>query len=136
MFGKCLLTFFGCHSQVCREGNGNPLQYSCLENPVDRGAWWAAVHRVAQSQTRLKRLSMHACIGEGNGNPLQYSCLENPRDEGVWWAAIYGVAQSQTRLKRLSMHACMSLFRFSICFQIAHVPLCQHIFFIFLFQHF
>ena len=33
------------------EGNGNPLQYSCLENPVDRGAWWAAVHRVAQSQT-------------------------------------------------------------------------------------
>ena len=33
----------------------------------------------SQSQTRLKRLSMHACIGEGNGNPLQYSCLENPR---------------------------------------------------------
>ena len=33
------------------EGNGNPLQYSCLENPVDRGAWWAAVHRVAQSRT-------------------------------------------------------------------------------------
>ena len=42
------------------EGNGNPLQYSCLENPVDRKALWAAVHRVAQSQTRLKRLSMHA----------------------------------------------------------------------------
>ena len=40
-----------------REGNGNPLQYSCLENPRDRGAWWAAVHRVAQSQTRPKRLS-------------------------------------------------------------------------------
>ena len=39
------------------EGNGNPLQYSCLENPVDRGAWWAAVHRVAQSRTRLKQLS-------------------------------------------------------------------------------
>ena len=38
------------------EGNGNPLQYSCLENPVDRGAWWAAVQRVAQSRTRLKRL--------------------------------------------------------------------------------
>ena len=33
------------------EGNGNPLQYFCLENPVDRGAWWAAVHRVTQSQT-------------------------------------------------------------------------------------
>ena len=39
------------------EGNGNPLLYSCLENPVDRGAWWAAVHRFAQSWTRLKRLS-------------------------------------------------------------------------------
>ena len=65
------------------EGNGNPLQYSCLENPVDRGAWWAAVHRVAQSWTRLKRLSMHACVGGGNGNPLQYSCLENPRDRGA-----------------------------------------------------
>ena len=39
------------------EGNGNPLQRSCLENPRDGGAWWAAVHGVAQSQTQLKRLS-------------------------------------------------------------------------------
>ena len=39
------------------EGNGNPLQYSCLENPRDRGAWWAAVYGVAQSQTQLTRLS-------------------------------------------------------------------------------
>ena len=39
------------------EGNGNPLQCSCLENPRDRGAWWAAVYGVAQSWTRLKRLS-------------------------------------------------------------------------------
>ena len=36
-----------------REGNGNPLQYSCLENPVDRGAWWAIVQRVTMSRTRL-----------------------------------------------------------------------------------
>ena len=35
------------------EGNGNPLQYSCLENPMDRGVWQATVHRVAKSQTRL-----------------------------------------------------------------------------------
>ena len=35
------------------EGNGNPLQYSCLKNPKDRGAWWAMVHRVAKSQTQL-----------------------------------------------------------------------------------
>ena len=39
------------------EGNGNPLQYSCLENPRGGGAWWAAIYGVAQSQTRLKRLS-------------------------------------------------------------------------------
>ena len=39
------------------EGNGNPLQYSCLENPRDGGAWWAAVYGIAQSRTRLKRLN-------------------------------------------------------------------------------
>ena len=35
------------------EGNGNPLQYSCLENPMDGGAWWATVHRVTKSRTQL-----------------------------------------------------------------------------------
>ena len=39
------------------EGNGNPLQYSCLENPMDGGAWWATVHAVAKSQTRLNDLT-------------------------------------------------------------------------------
>ena len=44
----------------CPEGNWScPLQYSCLENPMDRGAWWSAVHRVTKSWTQLKRLSMH-----------------------------------------------------------------------------
>ena len=43
-------------------GHGNPLQYSCLENPLDRGAWWSVVHGVTQSQTRLKGLSMHAFL--------------------------------------------------------------------------
>ena len=89
----------------CREvygQNGNPLQYSCLENTVVREAWWAAVHGVTQSQTWLKWLSMHAYIEEGNGNPLQYSCLENPRDGGAWWATVCRVAQSRTRLKQLS----------------------------------
>ena len=38
---------------ICGEGNGTPLQYSCLENPMDGGAWWAAVHGVAKSRTRL-----------------------------------------------------------------------------------
>ena len=40
------------------EGNGTPLQYSCLENPMDRGAWWAAVHGVAKSQTRLSDFTL------------------------------------------------------------------------------
>ena len=44
------------------EGNGNPLQYSCLENPRDGGAWWAAVYGVTQSRTRLKRLSSSSII--------------------------------------------------------------------------
>ena len=44
------------------DGNGNPLQYSCLENPMDRGAWWAIVHGVAKSWTQLKQLSTHAWL--------------------------------------------------------------------------
>ena len=42
------------------EGYGNPLQYSCLENPTNTRGWWATVHSVAKSQTRLKQLSTHA----------------------------------------------------------------------------
>ena len=97
------------------EGNGNPLQCSCLENPRDGGAWWAAVYGVVQSRTRLTGLSNSnsskcfpcssvgkesACNagdpdsipgsgrspGEGNGNPLPYSCLENSMDRGTWQA--------------------------------------------------
>ena len=40
-------------------GHGNPLQYSCLENPMDRGPWWAAVHWITKSETQWKQLSMH-----------------------------------------------------------------------------
>ena len=97
-----------------REGNGTPLQYSCLENPMDGGAWWAAVRGVAKSQTRLSDFpfTFHfplSCLGEGNGSPLQCSCLENPRDGGACWAAVYGVAQSRTRLKRLSSSSSSSM---------------------------
>ena len=54
------------------EGNGNPLQYSCLENPMDRGAWWAIVHGVTKSQIWLKWLSMHTvCF-------LQLSLFDSP----------------------------------------------------------
>ena len=107
-------------------GNDTPLQYSCPENPMNRGAWQATVPGVAKSRTRLSSWAhpdgrskvtlqrglrdscSHLCnslthmIREGNGTPLQYSCLENPRDGGAWWAAVHGVPQSRTRLKRLS----------------------------------
>ena len=43
---------------MTREGNGTPLQYSCLENPMDGGAWWAAVHGVAKSRTRLSDFTL------------------------------------------------------------------------------
>ena len=70
-------------------GQGNPLQYSCLENPMDRGAWWATVRRVTKSQTRLKQFSTPA--RDHNLSALTFSfstaikkrlvggCLENVR---------------------------------------------------------
>ena len=60
------------------EGNGNPLQYSCLENPRDRGAWWAAVHGVAQNQTRLKRLS-----SSSSSSSCDISPLSHPKKKGL-----------------------------------------------------
>ena len=46
-------------------GNGNPLQYSCLENSMDRGAWWASVHGIAKSQTRLETQHTWCCYDQG-----------------------------------------------------------------------
>ena len=58
------------------EGNGNPLQCSCLENPRDRGAWWAAVYRVAQSRTWLKWCSStwisHGCTCAAHPEPSSH----------------------------------------------------------------
>ena len=95
------------------EVDNYPLQYSGLENSMDRGAWWATVHKVTKSQTQVSDLhtsrliggpvvkNLPACAGdagsvsglgrfpgEGNGNPLQYSCLENRiRGRGPWGTA-------------------------------------------------
>ena len=98
--GKVMSLLFNMLSRlVIGESNGTPLQYSCLENPMDGGAWWAAVHGGREELDTTEQIHFHfslSCIGEGNGNPLHCSCLENPRDGGAWWAAIYGVAQSRT----------------------------------------
>ena len=62
------------------EGNGNPLQCSCLENPRDGGAWWAAVYRVAQSWTRLKGLSSSSM--HNTGLPWWFSSKESAHTAG------------------------------------------------------
>ena len=100
-----------------------PTPYSCLENPIDRGAWWATVHRVTKSWTRLRNLArthsgMHKPLGLPrwfNGKEPTYQCrrlgfsplekematqvqypfLENPMDRGAWWAMVHGVAKQQ-----------------------------------------
>ena len=111
------------------EGNGNPLQCSCLENPRDGGACWAAVYGVAQSQTWLKRLSSSSSRSpwEGNGNPLQYSCLEKSTYRGHWWASVHGVEKCHTQLKRLTLaylkkHPSMALF---LVFPVNHSTHCK-----------
>ena len=58
------------------EGHGSPLQYSCLENPMDRGAWRAAVRGVPQSQTQLKQLSNHTQALMSCNNSL-YVCMQD-----------------------------------------------------------
>ena len=106
-----LSSFFKSSSISDGKGNGNPLEYSCLENPMDGGPgglqslWlWRVGHDWAMS------LSL-SCLGEGNGNPLQCSCLENPRDGGAWWAAVYGVAQSRIWLKPFSSSSSIHFWR-------------------------
>ena len=81
---------------ILGERNGNPLQYSCLETPVDRGAWRAVVPRVAQSRTRLKRLGMHACIGEGNGNPLVFLPGESQGQRSLVGCHLWGCIELDT----------------------------------------
>ena len=75
-----------------RGGSSNPLQSSCLESPLDRGAWRATVHGVAKSQTRLKRLSTHAPdeqVSESHTRAQSQGHLSNVRgrdqvDSGAW----------------------------------------------------
>ena len=95
---------------TCSKGSGSPFQCSCLEDPMDGGAWWATVHGVTKNRTRLSDFTFtfhfHALEKE-MATHSQCSCLENPRDGGAWWAAIYGIAQSWTRLMRLSSSSSM-----------------------------
>ena len=86
------------------EGNGDPLRYSCLDNPTDGGAWWATVHGVVKSRTRLSDFTFtfhfHALEKEmaTHSSVLAWRIPGSGEPDGPF----YGVAQSQTRLKRLS----------------------------------
>ena len=83
------------------EGNGSPLQYSCLENPTDGGARWAAVHGVAKSRTQLSDFTFAFHFHALEKEMATHSSVLALRisDGGAWRAAIYGVAQSRTQLK-------------------------------------
>ena len=81
------------------EGDGTLLQYSCLENPMDGGGWWATVHVVTKSRTRLSSFTFtfhfHALEKE-MGTHSSVLALRIPGTRGAWWAAVYGVAELDT----------------------------------------
>ena len=79
------------------EGSGTPLQYSCLENPMDGGAWSAAVHGVVKSWTHLSDFTFTHWRRKWQPTPVFLP--GESQGQGAWRAAVYGVAQSRTRLK-------------------------------------
>ena len=87
-------------------GNSNPLQCSCLENPMDRGAWWVSVHRVTQSWIRLKRLStaQHSRTLEWVLKEKQMWCLSSEAgDLREWWGCAALIRSS--REARICIHS-------------------------------
>ena len=91
MVSKQLVSKMKSTRKTIREGNRNPLQHSCLVNPMDGGAWWAAVHGVARSQTRLSDFTLFFHF-----HALENEMATHSRDRGAWWAAVYVVAESDT----------------------------------------
>ena len=115
------------------EGNGTPLQYCCLEGPMDGGAWWAAVHGVAGSRTRLSDFTFtfyfHALEKEmaAHSSVLAWRI---PWTEKPGRLPVYGVAQSRTRLKRLSSSSSSSIHTlYFICILICMYHTYLHILF-------
>ena len=82
------------------EGNGNPLQYSCLENPMDRGAWLATVHGVAKSRTRLSAV---------HGVAKHWTRLST-RALNSWWGVAWSFCRSFRFPKSYHNSFCLSLF--------------------------
>ena len=105
--------------------NGNPLQYFCLENSMDEGAWQATVHGMAKSQTLQSNFTgslelsggfphgsggkesacqCRRCPEEGNADPLHYSCLENSVDRKAWQATVHRIAKHLDMTERAPIH--------------------------------
>ena len=86
-------TVYGVVKSQIREGNGTPLQYSCLEKSHWRRSLVGCSPWGRWESDTIERLCFHfsfSCIGEGGGNPLQCSRLENPRDGEAWWLLSMG----------------------------------------------
>ena len=79
------------------EGNGNPLQCSCLENPTDGGTWWASVYGVTQSRTRLKRLSSSRSPFSKHFTAICWKLVSNFTNYNVWECE-WGTLESDTAL--------------------------------------
>ena len=87
------------------EGNGYPLQYSCLENPMDRGAWWATVHRVAKNQTQLNSYTWHtgkALWDQASAYSSSFSCTFS---QNVVSALVFFSATSSNELNSLPLQS-------------------------------
>ena len=85
---------------LSREDNGNPLQYSCLGNPMDGGAWDTTVHAAVKSRTRLSDFTFTFHLHALEKEMATHSSVLAWRipGTGAWWAAVYGVAQNRTQL--------------------------------------
>ena len=98
----CILSpcLFNLCAEYIGEGNGTPLQDSCLENPMGGGAWWAAVHGVAKSWTRLSDFTFtfhfHALEKEMATHSSTLAWIIPGTDGGASWVAVYEVAQGWT----------------------------------------
>ena len=108
------------------EGNGNPLQYSCLENPRDGGAWWAAVCGVAQSQTQLKRLSSSKAVSVSClASVRQFSCSVVSNSATPWTTACQASLSftiSRSLLKLMSIESMMPSNHHILCCPLLLLP--------------
>ena len=106
------------------EGNGNPLQYFCLENPMDGEAWRATVYGIAKSQTRLKQLSRHALTHE----PEAVLWIQSPPEgqSGIWAMLTLAKYQTKTQARGLQLQSYICL---CLHFQTSKLQECLTIFF-------